>query len=171
MNVFVGLGLPWIISSIYQEKRGEKYVTPAGDLAFSVVLFLITSVACFMVLGVRRYVSSIKPFSGIIRTFIIIMITYFSFTLIHSNFLNLLFLILSIGARRRIGRTKRNKVLLSILLCFPLDHLHDSLDPEGVQHYQWFLRLMTTIKTTTQKIDFCLFAVDIINICMFAVKD
>lgn len=55
MNVFVGLGLPWIISSIYQSKKGEKYVTPAGDLAFSVMLFLITSVLCFMVLGVRRY--------------------------------------------------------------------------------------------------------------------
>lgn len=55
VNVFVGLGLPWIISSIYQSKKGEKYVTPAGDLAFSVMLFLITSVLCFMVLGVRRY--------------------------------------------------------------------------------------------------------------------
>lgn len=54
VNVFVGLGLPWLISSIYQSNRGKDYETPAGNLAFSVMLFLITSCICFIILGLRR---------------------------------------------------------------------------------------------------------------------
>lgn len=54
VNVFVGLGLPWLISSIYQANNDAKYVTPAGTLAFSVMLFLVLSLTCFVVLGVRR---------------------------------------------------------------------------------------------------------------------
>jgi len=54
VNVFVGLGLPWIISSLYQSNRGEKFITPPGNLAFSVMLFLITSMVCFFILGLRR---------------------------------------------------------------------------------------------------------------------
>lgn len=54
VNVFVGLGLPWLISTIYQSNRNEKYITPAGNLAFSVMLFLICSTICFMILGLRR---------------------------------------------------------------------------------------------------------------------
>jgi len=45
-----------MISAIYQQSRGETYVTPAGALAFSVMLFLITSLTCFFILGVRRAV-------------------------------------------------------------------------------------------------------------------
>lgn len=54
VNVFVGLGLPWLMSSIYASNNDQKYVTPAGNLAFSVMLFLITSLTCFLVLGLRR---------------------------------------------------------------------------------------------------------------------
>jgi len=54
VNVFVGLGLPWLISAIYQSKRGEIYETPPGNLAFSVMFFLITSLTCFFILGLRR---------------------------------------------------------------------------------------------------------------------
>jgi len=56
VNVFVGLGLPWLISAIYAQKNtpGGKYVTPQGSLAFSVMLFLILSITCFIVLGIRR---------------------------------------------------------------------------------------------------------------------
>lgn len=56
VNVFVGLGVPWIISSVYAEKHHQKYETPPGNLAYSVMLFLITSMICFVVLGTRRYV-------------------------------------------------------------------------------------------------------------------
>ena len=57
VNVFVGLGIPWIISSVYAEQHHKPYITPAGNLAFSVMVFLITSSICFVVLGTRRYVS------------------------------------------------------------------------------------------------------------------
>jgi len=57
VNVFLGLGLPWVIASTYQENRGKQYITPPGDLAFSVTVFVICSLICFFILGVRRYVS------------------------------------------------------------------------------------------------------------------
>lgn len=54
VNVFVGLGLPWVLSSVYAQNHGKIYETPPGNLAFSVMLFLCTSMVCFIVLGVRR---------------------------------------------------------------------------------------------------------------------
>lgn len=56
VNVFLGLGLPWVIASTYNEKQGNKFVVPAGDLAFSVMLFLITSIICFIILIARRFI-------------------------------------------------------------------------------------------------------------------
>jgi solute carrier family 8 (sodium/calcium exchanger) len=56
VNVFLGLGLPWVIAAIYYEKRGEEFIVPAGDLAFSVMVFLIVSVTCLITLVIRRYV-------------------------------------------------------------------------------------------------------------------
>lgn len=56
VNVFVGLGIPWVISAVYAEQHDSKYLTPPGNLAFSVMLFLITSLMCFAVLFTRRAV-------------------------------------------------------------------------------------------------------------------
>jgi Ca2+/Na+ antiporter len=56
VNVFLGLGLPWVFAAYAQEGRGKPYLTPAGDLAYSVTVFLICSVICFIVLAVRRVV-------------------------------------------------------------------------------------------------------------------
>lgn len=56
VNVFLGLGLPWVIASIYYEAKGQKYVVPATGLSFSVMLFLITSIVCLMTLIVRRLI-------------------------------------------------------------------------------------------------------------------
>lgn len=56
VNVFVGLGIPWVISSVYAQQHNQKYITPPGNLAFSVMLFLITSMVCFVVLLTRRAV-------------------------------------------------------------------------------------------------------------------
>lgn len=59
VNVFVGLGIPWIISARWWDNHtdGKKnYPTPEGNLAFSVMLFLITSMVCFVVLLTRRAV-------------------------------------------------------------------------------------------------------------------
>ena len=60
VNVFLGLGLPWTIATIYRKQTtGEDYAVPAGTVAFSVMLFLMTAIVCFIVLTVRRIVS--KP--------------------------------------------------------------------------------------------------------------
>lgn len=55
VNVFLGLGLPWVIATIYNwHKRDTDYNVPAGTLGFSVVIFLSTSMVCFAVLVLRR---------------------------------------------------------------------------------------------------------------------
>jgi hypothetical protein len=55
VNVFLGIGLPWVIGSIYwQAQCGIAMPVPAGDLGFSVVIFLCTAVVCIAVLAVRR---------------------------------------------------------------------------------------------------------------------
>lgn len=55
VNVFLGLGLPWVIASTYNHQvLNQKYVTPAGALGFSVTVFVCCSLTCFVVLGVRR---------------------------------------------------------------------------------------------------------------------
>ena len=62
VNVYLGLGLPWAIASIYWQSNMQKdYEVKAGPLAFSVVVFLITAMICFAVLIARRFVS-ISPF-------------------------------------------------------------------------------------------------------------
>ena len=58
VNVFLGLGLPWLIGSIYSKaKNGGNYEVKTGPLGFSVTLFLMTSIVCFIILVVRRCVS------------------------------------------------------------------------------------------------------------------
>jgi solute carrier family 8 (sodium/calcium exchanger) len=54
VNVFLGLGLPWVIAVIYYESKDEKFVVPAGTLSFSVMLFLITSIVCIIFLMIKR---------------------------------------------------------------------------------------------------------------------
>lgn len=57
VNVFLGLGLPWLIATIYHKvKNDSDYAVPPGDLTFSVMVFLACSVVCFIILGVRRCV-------------------------------------------------------------------------------------------------------------------
>lgn len=56
VNVFLGCGLPWAICSIYWvnniNENGYKVI--AGPLAFSVIVFLIVAIVCFIVLIFRR---------------------------------------------------------------------------------------------------------------------
>ncbi|KAK2160733.1 hypothetical protein LSH36_127g04055 [Paralvinella palmiformis] len=56
VNVFLGLGLPWMIAAIYWNIKGETFRVPAGDLAFSVVIYTATAVVCITMLIIRRYV-------------------------------------------------------------------------------------------------------------------
>ena len=52
----MGLGLPWVIATIYYERKGEVFNVPAGELAFSVMIFLVVSVTCLLTLVARRFI-------------------------------------------------------------------------------------------------------------------
>merc|ERR1711939_482882 len=57
VNAFLGLGLPWAIATTYHHaKYGKDYTVPAGDLVFSVFIFLIVAIVCFIILIVRRVI-------------------------------------------------------------------------------------------------------------------
>ena len=58
VNVFLGLGLPWVIAAHYYASQGTDYIVPSGTLGYSVFLFLICSVCCFIILSGRRIVST-----------------------------------------------------------------------------------------------------------------
>jgi len=75
VNVFLGLGLPWMMAAIFWEMQGPTdewrdrysgvltadalakggFAVPAGDLAFSVVVFMMTCVATLCTVLYRRY--------------------------------------------------------------------------------------------------------------------
>lgn len=62
VNVFLGLGLPWVIATIWSngyvdEETGvayKGYYVPAGSLGFSVVVFICCAVLCVITLLARR---------------------------------------------------------------------------------------------------------------------
>jgi solute carrier family 8 (sodium/calcium exchanger) len=61
VNVFLGLGLPWAIAATYwtsndlpKDSEIKGYQVPSGDLAFSVFVFLVVAILCFIVLIIRR---------------------------------------------------------------------------------------------------------------------
>lgn len=55
VNVFLGMGLPWVISAIYwKSSKNYNAPVPAGDLAFSVIIFICCSMVCFLILFLRR---------------------------------------------------------------------------------------------------------------------
>lgn len=62
VNVFLGLGLPWLIGSIYAANQSEDenpagmYYVPSGALGFSVFMFMITAATCVCILMIRRVV-------------------------------------------------------------------------------------------------------------------
>ena len=54
VNVFLGLGLPWVIGSIYSSKNNETFKVPAKGLDLSVVLFLSCCLVGIAILIFRR---------------------------------------------------------------------------------------------------------------------
>jgi len=54
VNVFLGLGLPWVIAALYKSGKGLKYEVEAGDLAFSVIVFCICALVCLATFTYRR---------------------------------------------------------------------------------------------------------------------
>lgn len=53
-NVFLGLGLPWLISSCYYAARGERFCSDSGALAFSVLVYSGVAAVWLAVLFLRR---------------------------------------------------------------------------------------------------------------------
>lgn len=56
VNVFLGLGTPWLLAAIVNHIRGDPFVVCAGELSFSVMIFTICAISCLGILIVRRYV-------------------------------------------------------------------------------------------------------------------
>merc|ERR1712156_577135 len=57
VTVFLGLGLPWMIASIYHAANGSVFRVDAGTLGFSVSLYAITAIICVGLLMLRRSLS------------------------------------------------------------------------------------------------------------------
>ncbi|GAB6025946.1 hypothetical protein CHUAL_011915 [Chamberlinius hualienensis] len=55
VNVFLGLGLPWLIASIYWFTQGKPFVVHAGSLGFSVAVYTVISVISIAILMARRW--------------------------------------------------------------------------------------------------------------------
>lgn len=56
VNVFLGLGLPWVIACCYEHfVHNDTYFVPAGSLGFSVVVFVACAIVCVITLLVRRW--------------------------------------------------------------------------------------------------------------------
>jgi len=64
VNVFLGLGLPWVIATMWEngtstEDKGYKsadYFVPAATLGFSVIVFCIVACIGIITLMIRRKV-------------------------------------------------------------------------------------------------------------------
>lgn len=54
VNVFLGLGLPWVIASTVAASENRDYMTPPGNLSYSVGVFMVCSIICFTILALRR---------------------------------------------------------------------------------------------------------------------
>merc|ERR1719412_875834 len=44
VNVFLGLGLPWLIASIFWKAKGDEFLVTSGSITFSVALYSVVSV-------------------------------------------------------------------------------------------------------------------------------
>ena len=59
VNVLLGLGLPWVMGTIYyqvnDDKTGGKYCVPSSGLGYSVMIFSLCAVVCIATLLLRRF--------------------------------------------------------------------------------------------------------------------
>jgi len=54
VNVFLGLGLPWMIAAGVWTAKGDTFKVEAGSLGFSVIIYSICAVICIAMLMIRR---------------------------------------------------------------------------------------------------------------------
>lgn len=81
VNVFLGLGLPWIIASVYYKVKDETFSQPSGDLAYSVAVYMPTAVIAIGLLLLKRRAGGELGGSGFMRNgiaaiFVLLWIAY-----------------------------------------------------------------------------------------------
>lgn len=62
VNVFLGLGLPWVIATLWEQNTPESekgykadyYFVPAQTLGFSVLVFVVVAIMALIILMIRR---------------------------------------------------------------------------------------------------------------------
>lgn len=57
VNVFLGLGLPWVVASIYHATKGGQFDVPAGSLGFSVIVYTVCAIIALLLLVARHYMT------------------------------------------------------------------------------------------------------------------
>ncbi|XP_013386884.1 sodium/calcium exchanger 1 isoform X2 [Lingula anatina] len=55
VNVFLGLGLPWLIAAIYHTANNGSFQVQAGNLVFSVIIYTICATLCIGLILIRRF--------------------------------------------------------------------------------------------------------------------
>jgi hypothetical protein len=55
VNVFLGLGLPWVLAAIYHESQGGIFKVESGALAFSVLVYSAVAFLALSLILLRRY--------------------------------------------------------------------------------------------------------------------
>ena len=65
VNVFLGLGLPWVITSVYLyvNKNGQILEMKDDNLLFTVLVFVCCGMTCLIILMLRRVVSHLPYLS------------------------------------------------------------------------------------------------------------
>jgi len=56
VNVFLGLGVPWVIATIYHAMNGTTFQVPAGALTFSVSIYILCAAIAITLILVRRFI-------------------------------------------------------------------------------------------------------------------
>jgi len=55
VNVFLGLGLPWVIATLYHAANGTTYEQPPGTLAVAVGVFSVEAILCLGLMIIREF--------------------------------------------------------------------------------------------------------------------
>uniref|UniRef100_H2YNL3 Sodium/calcium exchanger membrane region domain-containing protein n=1 Tax=Ciona savignyi TaxID=51511 RepID=H2YNL3_CIOSA len=60
VNVFLGLGLPWVIASVYWKvKQDTAFSVPSGTVGFSVALYSVAAIFALLTLIARHYIPAL----------------------------------------------------------------------------------------------------------------
>jgi len=56
VNVFLGLGMPWVIAAIYHAVQDQPFEVTAGPLTFSVTIYIVCASLAIILILIRRFV-------------------------------------------------------------------------------------------------------------------